>query len=77
MSVAGAALTPTLHVFGLELRWSGGIPYPYHDFLPKYLWCYVFTKVPYLYFMVISALQARACRAEMTMKYRYGTLVNT
>ena len=35
------------------------MPVPFHNFLPKFVTSYVLTKMPYLYFLLISALQAR------------------
>ena len=36
-----------------------GVPVPFHNFLPKFVTNYVLTKMPYLYFLLISALQVR------------------
>lgn len=44
-------------VFTFQLRFYNGIPFLYHDFLPKFLFHNVFSKIAYLYFMLISALQ--------------------
>ena len=66
-----AATHPTLaasqktsrYVFGVTIRWVklGGrkLPILYHDFLPRFLWFAVFMKIRYLFFIVVSALQAR------------------
>ena len=35
-----------------------GVPVPFHNFFPKFITTYVLTKMPYLYFLLISALQA-------------------
>ena len=37
----------------------GVVPVPFHNFLPKFVTSYVLTKMPYLYFLLISALQVR------------------
>ena len=43
----------------LSVRWVLGVPVPFHNFFPKFITTYVLTKMPYLYFLLISALQAR------------------
>jgi hypothetical protein len=35
------------------------MPLPFHNFFPKFVKNYVLTKMPYLYFLLISALQVR------------------
>ena len=35
---------------------------PFHNFFPKFVTNYVLTKMPYLYFLLISALQAHTLR---------------
>ena len=36
-----------------------GVPVPFHNFFPKFITIYVLTKMSYLCFLLISALQAR------------------
>ena len=43
----------------LSVRWVLGVPVPFHNFFPKFVTNYVLTKMPYLYFLLISALQVR------------------
>ena len=42
-----------------------GVPVPFHNFFPKFITTYVLTKMPYLYFLLISALQARTQTAAL------------